>query len=225
MLVQCRPSGCSYWLLSERLCFLPTGVPQRINPLLGASNKVREAPAQTADSTTLEETARACQQGDHAAQRCLYDASHRNVYRLMVRMVGVQEASDLTQQVFLQAFAKIGQYSERAQFGTWIFRIAVNVALQYLRTTKRSQIQVLEQEPMDPSPGSDKNVDDKELLERALALLDPELRSTFLLREVEGLSYGEIAEALQIPVGTVGSRMNRARRELKQHLIDLGWEP
>lgn len=186
---------------------------------------MREVPAQTGMNVTLEETAKACRHGDHAALRRLYDASHNDVYRLMVRMVGIQEASDLTQQVFLQAFRKIGQYSAQARFGTWIYRIAVNEALQYLRTTKRSRIQVLEQEPMDPSPGSDKHVDDKELLERALGLLDPELRSTFLLREVEGLSYSEIAEALQIPAGTVGSRMNRARRELKQHLLDLGWEP
>jgi RNA polymerase sigma-70 factor (ECF subfamily) len=78
---------------------------------------------------------------------------------------------------------------------------------------------------MDLSPDSFVNVDDKELLEQGLGKLVPELRSAFLLREVEGLSYNEIAEALQIPEGTVGSRLNRARRELKQHLIELGWEP
>jgi RNA polymerase sigma-70 factor (ECF subfamily) len=84
---------------------------------------------------------------------------------------------------------------------------------------------MLEQEPRDRSPDSYQNVDDKELLEHALGLLDPELRSAFLLREVEGLSYSEIAEAVEIPAGTVGSRLNRARRELKQHLVELGWEP
>ncbi|REJ68475.1 MAG: RNA polymerase sigma factor, partial [Planctomycetota bacterium] len=62
-------------------------------------------------------------------------------------------------------------------------------------------------------------------LERALARLEPDLRSTFLLREVEDLPYGEIALALDVPEGTVGSRLNRARRELKQHLLELGWEP
>jgi RNA polymerase sigma-70 factor (ECF subfamily) len=81
------------------------------------------------------------------------------------------------------------------------------------------------QEPMDRSPDSCVSVDDKELLEYALALLEPDLRSAFLIREVEGLTYSEIAEALEIPEGTVGSRLNRARRELKQHLIELGWEP
>ena len=165
------------------------------------------------------------QAGVEAEQRLLYEASKQNVYRLMVRMVGLQEAADLTQQAFLQAFRKIGQFSGRAQFGTWIYRLAVNEALQHLRRSKRLRVLPLEEEPTDLSSDSCVNVDDTELLEEALKRLEPELRSTFLLREVEELSYTEIAEALQIPEGTVGSRMNRARRELKQHLIDLGWEP
>ncbi len=171
------------------------------------------------------EVVEACQKGDPVAQHRLYEASHQNVYRLMVRMVGIQDAADVTQQVFLQAFRKIGQFSGRSQIDTWIYRVAVNEALQHLRKSKRSQMQVLEQEPADRSPNSNENVDDKELLEQALAQLEPGLRSTFLLREVEGLSYGAIADALKIPEGTVGSRMNRARRELKQYLVELGWEP
>jgi RNA polymerase sigma-70 factor (ECF subfamily) len=78
---------------------------------------------------------------------------------------------------------------------------------------------------MDESRGQDSQAEHKELLEKALARIDPELRAIFLLREVEELSYREIAEALNIPAGTVGSRLNRARHELQQHLKDLGWEP
>jgi RNA polymerase sigma-70 factor (ECF subfamily) len=196
----------------------------RINPLFAASNMVREIDRWTTQDT-LAETVTACQRGDQVAQRRLFEASHQNVYRLMVRMVGLQDAPDLTQQVFLQAFRKISQFSGRAQVGTWIYRIAVNEALQHLRRSNRTRTSSLEREPMDHSSDRSENVDDKELLGRALDRLDPDLRSTFLLREVEGLSYSEISEALKIPEGTVGSRMNRARRELKQHLIDLGWEP
>jgi len=177
------------------------------------------------DMQETAEVVAACQKGDPLAQRRLYDASHQNVYRLVVRMVGVQDAADVTQQVFLQTFRKIGQFSGRSQFGTWIYRVAVNESLQHLRKSKRSKMQGLEQEPTDCSPSGNENVDNKEMLEQALAQLEPGLRSTFLLREVEGLSYGAIADALGIPEGTVGSRMNRARRELKQHLIELGWEP
>jgi len=186
---------------------------------------MRQTDKWTATQETLAATVEACQRGDQVAQRRLYEASHQNVYRLMVRMVGLQDAADLTQQVFLQAFRKINQFSGRAEFGTWIYRVAVNEALQHLRRSKRLRLRVLEQEPMDLSPDNQENIADKELLEQALGRLEPDLRCAFLLREVEGLSYNEIAEALQIPEGTVGSRLNRARRELKQHLIELGWEP
>ena len=68
-------------------------------------------------------------------------------------------------------------------------------------------------------------IEHKELLEAALSRVEPELLSIFVLREVQGLSYREIAEVMEIPEGTVGSRLNRARRELQQQLADLGWEP
>jgi RNA polymerase sigma-70 factor (ECF subfamily) len=67
-------------------------------------------------------------------------------------------------------------------------------------------------------------VETRELLDRALAEVEPELRSIFVLREVEGLSYDEIALALEIPMGTVASRLNRARHELQQRLRCLGWD-
>jgi RNA polymerase sigma-70 factor (ECF subfamily) len=196
----------------------------RRKELSSASNTVRGATAWTDVQEKITQIVQDCQKGDHAAQRRLYEVSHQNVYRLMVRMVGLQDAADVTQQVFLQAFRKIGQFSARSQFGTWMYRVAVNEALQHLRRSKRSRLRTLEQEPMDRSSNRQENTDDKELLEQALALLEPELRSAFLLREVEGLSYSELADALEIPSGTVGSRLNRARRELKQHLIELGWE-
>lgn len=189
------------------------------------ASKSSEGALAWADKQEAAEVVEACQNGDPVAQRRLYEVSHQNVYRLMVRMIGIQDAADITQQVFLQAFRKIGQFSGRSQFGTWIYRVAVNEALQHLRKLKRSKVQMLEQEPMDRSPNSHESFDDKDLLEQALGHLDPDLKSAFLLREVEGLSYSEIAHALQIPEGTVGSRLNRARRELKQQLIELGWEP
>jgi len=202
-----------------------------MSPLIPSSRRI--APLAASNSAgalawTDKEAAdvvEACKNGDPLAQRRLYDASHQNVYRLVVRMVGIQDAADVTQQVFLQAFRKIDQFSGRSQFGTWIYRVAVNESLQHLRKAKRSRMQTLEQEPTDGSADGNENVDDKELLEQALAQLEPDLRSTFLLREIEGFSYSAIASTLEIPEGTVGSRLNRARRELKQVLVELGWEP
>lgn len=167
----------------------------------------------------------ACRQGDRDAQRQVYESTYDSVYRLMVRMVGRQDASDLTQQTFLQAFRKIDQFCGRASFATWVYRVATNEALQHLRRSRRLQTAYLRQEPMDPCVDNCENIEDKELLERALARLEPELRAAFLLREIEGLPYNEIAQVLQIPDGTVGSRLNRARRELRKLLIELGWEP
>ncbi|MEO8498749.1 MAG: sigma-70 family RNA polymerase sigma factor [Planctomycetota bacterium] len=165
----------------------------------------------------------ACQNGDRAAHRQLYDSCHQNVFRLAVRMVGLQDAADVMQQVFLQAYRSIGQFNGRSRFETWLYRLAVNESLQHLRRNRRWRHHELDWEPMDETHQGDE-AEQKEVLDQALARIDPELRSTFLLREVEGLSYQELAEALQIPAGTVGSRLNRARRELQRHLSDLGYE-
>lgn len=188
-----------------------------------ASNENEEAgdPARTGE--TLAEIVSACQNGDEEARHQLYESCHRSVFRFVARIVGMDEAADVSQEVFLQAFRAIRQFDGRAQFTTWLYRLAVNQSLQYLRRKKRWQHQDLDWEPMDHSPDRD-NMERKDLLEQALARLDPELRAIFLLREVEGQPYQEIAKALEIPEGTVGSRLNRARRELKQHLSDLGYE-
>jgi len=166
-----------------------------------------------------------CRIGERRAQRRLYELSHRHVYRLMVRMVGLQDAADVTQQVYLQVFRKIDQFAGHSKFETWLYRLATNEALQYLRKGQRWKFQTLAQEPMNHDEPQAERQEQKELLDRALSRVEPELRLVFLLREVEGLSYGEISAAIDIPGGTVGSRLNRARRELQQHLTDLGWEP
>lgn len=164
-----------------------------------------------------------CQTGEREAQRRVYESCNRRVYRLMVRMVGFQDAADVTQQVFLQLFRKIGQFGGESKFESWLYRLAVNEALQHLRKAKRWRFGTLLSEPV--SKQRPRHEDDKEVLELALARIEPELRSVFVLREVEGLSYRDIAEAMDVPEGTVGSRLNRARRELRRHLTDLGWEP
>ena len=166
-----------------------------------------------------------CRAGERDAQQRLYELCHRQVYGLMVRMVGVQDAADVTQQVFLQLFRKIDSYAGHSKFNTWLYRLATNEALQHLRKGNRWKFQPLIREPMSQHTSTIERNEQKELLDEALSRLDPELRSVFVLREVKGLSYREIAEATDIPEGTVGSRMNRARRQLQQHLTDLGWEP
>ncbi len=166
-----------------------------------------------------------CRRGDRCAQRQLYEAFHRQIHRLMARMVNMEAAADLTQQVFLQTFRKIDQFAERGRFDRWLYRLAVNEAYQHLRRKRRDRQTALVYEPVDASVHGDRIVEQRDLMEQSLARIDPELRSILILRELEELSYREIAEILKIPEGTVGSRLNRARRELREHLLNLGWEP
>jgi RNA polymerase sigma-70 factor (ECF subfamily) len=194
----------------------------RRNNCESASNNGRETSCRL-DGPSLALVVLASQRGDRVAQRQLYDCCHPNVFRLMVRMVGRQEAAEAMQQVFLQVFRSIDQFNGHSHFVTWLYRLAVNEALQHLRRNRR-KYRTLDWEPVDDSRQTDGG-ESKELLDLALARIDSELRSIFLLREVEGLSYRDISDALQIREGTVGSRLNRARRELKQHLSDLGFEP
>jgi RNA polymerase sigma-70 factor (ECF subfamily) len=138
-------------------------------------------------------------------------------------MVGRQDADDVTQQVFLQVLRKIGQFSGQSQLATWLYRVGVNECLQHLRRSGRHRIALLEHDPVYRFAGGTQQSEHAELLERSLQRLDPDLRALFLLREVENLSYREIASALDVSEGTVASRLNRARRLLRQYLVELGW--
>lgn len=197
----------------------------RRNSLPAASNRAdRGVDAWQGMDNASPHTVTACQQGDRAAQRQLYEQCQERVFRLVCRMVGIQDASDLTQQVFLQTFRTIGQFAGASRFETWLYRLTVNECLQFLRRARRKPCEGLSHEPVDHRPADAVRVQHQELLDRGLARLDPELRCIFLLREVEGLAYRDIAIALEISEGTVGSRLNRARTELKERLIELGWE-
>jgi RNA polymerase sigma-70 factor (ECF subfamily) len=158
-----------------------------------------------------------CRQGRDLAWRQLYDACHAPVYRLAARMVGEEDAADVTQQTFLQAFRGMPQFDGRSKFQTWMHRLAVNESLQHLRRKHRHPSQSLDHPPADNRNDAN-DVDHRDALAYALGRIDPQLRAIFHLREVEGLSYREIAEVVHLPEGTVASRLSRARHELRQHL-------
>ncbi|MEX2113381.1 MAG: sigma-70 family RNA polymerase sigma factor [Pirellulales bacterium] len=178
-----------------------------------------------AASDPLADVVAGCQRGDRHAQRLLYEHCHERLFRLLVRLVGRQDAPDLLQQVFLRVFQKIGQFSGRARFETWVYRLAINECLQFRRQRARTFCAMHAEEPVDPAADHTQRALQQELMERALAQLAPDLRAIFVLREVEGLSYRRIAETLQIKEGTVGSRLNQARTQLRIHLVELGWKP
>lgn len=176
-------------------------------------------------SSSVTDIVSACQQGDRSAQRALYEEFHRQVYRLAKRMVGQGDADDLAQEIFLRVFQKIGQFDNRSEFPTWLYRVATNECLQHLRSRAKKSEATLPDEVRSSSTPSSPPLDDNELLQVALDRLEPDLRSIFLLREVEELNYCELSKTLEISEGTVASRLNRARKQLRQHLVELGWNP
>lgn len=181
------------------------------------SNKAR-------DAQTIDDYVSACHFGGRGAQQRLYEYCNKRVYRLLLRMVGLDDAEDLLQQVFLQVFRTMTQFSGQSRFESWLYRVAVNEALQHLRKQRRRRCVSLESDLMDRKPDQEREFDHKELIGHALARLEPDLRSVFLLRELENQSYAEISAAMKIPEGTVASRLNRARQFLKQYLTESGWE-
>ncbi len=194
----------------------------RRNMSAGASKPIASNPGPTRVDPAL--VAR-CQSGNPTAQRELYEACMPRVYRLATRLVGPQDAADVTQTIFLQAFSRLDQFQGAARFETWLYRLAVNEALQFLRRQKRHRSVPLETEPSANRDRSCLALEARELLDLAFAQIDPDLRAIFLLRESEQMSYEEIAETLEIPAGTVGSRLNRARKQLQSVLSRLGWAP
>lgn len=165
----------------------------------------------------LDEIIQGCLGGDRSAQRTLYERYCRRVYRLALRMVGRQDAADVTQEVFLRVFAGLANFRGHADFSTWLYRVAVNECLLHLRR-RPDRCEPLAHDPVSQAVGPERRVEQAELLERAIEQLDEPLRVVFLLREVEGLSYDQIAAALEIPPGTVASQLSRARASLRAFL-------
>lgn len=171
----------------------------------------------------LAEVVANCRKGDAQAQRELVLQTQERVFRVVVRLVGWQDAEDVSQQVYLQVFRQIGRFHGESSFGTWLYRVTVNEALQHLRRRRRRRWISLSWEPEEDQPDRQESPEARELLDHALARIEPDLRAVFILRELEGLCYESIGAALGIPPGTVASRLNRARTDLQQQLRRLGW--
>jgi RNA polymerase sigma-70 factor (ECF subfamily) len=141
------------------------------------------------------------------------------------------DAIELAQETFVRAYENLAKFESRSSFSTWLYRIAANLAIDFWRREGRHV--VLHGEDADneisrlasPEGDSFKELSRTELsqrLKKALGELTPEHRAVILLREVEGLSYDEISDALQCPRGTVMSRLHYARTHLRAILQDLG---
>ncbi|MDE2127513.1 MAG: sigma-70 family RNA polymerase sigma factor [Armatimonadetes bacterium] len=131
-----------------------------------------------------------------------------------------REAEDVAQEAFIKAFRQIGQFRAESGFYAWLYRIVVNLCLDKMRRKH-----VTAEVSLDAAPpalaASSPDLDKKILVQQLLNSLSPTIRAALLLRDVEGFDYAEIAVLLEIPVGTVRSRLNAARKQFRQRWLAL----
>jgi len=171
--------------------------------------------------------------GDQAAYAQLVEEQAARIYRLALRMMGNEaDAEDVLQETFLSAFRSIDSFEERSSLSTWLYRIATNAALMRLRRKEPEQVSV--DEPLERDDGDllprqffdfcclpeDDLLRDEARAEmlRAIEELPATLRSVFVLRDIEGLSTEETANALDLSISAVKSRLMRARLKLRERL-------
>lgn len=165
--------------------------------------------------------------GSREHQKRIYDLLASRVYRVIRKIVGTNNADDVMQDFVIQLFAKLGQFRFESSLETWAHRMAVNQSLQYLRKSSREDQRVRKvafSTNMSEDPNIQRQVDDAEVLHFAMEQISGEQRAILHMKEIEGLGYEDIAGVLGIPEGTVGSRLNKARKDLRTSLIHLGWE-
>ncbi len=174
---------------------------------------------QTTDGTTLQDEwlVRRSKAGDAEAFGQIVTRHQPAVYRVVRGILGdPAESEDVAQEVFLKAYANLARFRGESSIFTWLYRIAVNEAL---RARKRRHLQPLEAaedaEAPCPETAPDEEAPTLATLRRLMAMLPDDHRVIITLRDLEGLSYQEIAETLDLPIGTVESRIFRARRELR----------
>jgi RNA polymerase sigma-70 factor (ECF subfamily) len=170
-----------------------------------------------------ELTARA-KRGDEAAERALYDAHVDRVYWLAYRLSGRRDlAQDFTQDVFIRAFERIGDYRGDAPFKAWLRAITMSVVLNGLRKVKRfdQRETLLDEAATVALTTRDAEPDLKERLAQAIDALPEGCRVTFLMHDVEGFTHEEIGAALGTTAGTSKAQLSRARAKLRIALADF----
>jgi RNA polymerase sigma-70 factor (ECF subfamily) len=171
--------------------------------------------------------------GDQAAYAKLVEDNATAIYRLALRMMGNEaDAEDVLQETFLSAFKSIDRFEGRSSLSTWLYRIASNAALMRLRRNEPEQVSVDEPVERDDGEMMPRQFFDfcclpeedllreeaREQMKQAIDDLPPTLRSVFVLRDIEGLSTAETAEALDLSESAVKSRLMRARLKLRDGL-------
>jgi RNA polymerase sigma-70 factor (ECF subfamily) len=184
-----------------------------------------------ASSPELDSLIERCLNGDQAAWTDIVRLYWRRVFNIAYKFVGRHdEAEDLTQDVFLKLFRSLGTFDRRANFSTWLISVSRNLCIDHYRSVRREReainpdVDVVQL----PQPSREANAltaleerDRVTLVRAALERLTPSLRAAIVLRDLQELSYQDIATQLHLPEGTVKSRINRGRAELARQIARM----
>jgi RNA polymerase sigma-70 factor, ECF subfamily len=209
---------------------------RREKPSIPGGTEDDDADRQDPDRELVERA----RQGDREAFRLLFQKHHRRAYALAYGVVhNADDALDVVQEAFLKAHRHLQNFEGAAGFFTWLYRIVMNVAIDHLR--KQGRVSTVDYDDamahMEEAPGTPEGLlprvvggnphkelarrDLREKIDEALAKLSPNHRAVLLMREVEGLSYEEMADAMKCSKGTIMSRLFHARRYMQKHMLEL----
>jgi RNA polymerase sigma-70 factor (ECF subfamily) len=181
-----------------------------------------DQPATSPDA--IETLIQRCLHGDQLAWAQIVQQYRRKVFNVAYKFVGrPDEAEDLTQDIFLKVFRSLNTFDRRANFQTWLISVSRNLCIDHYRSIRKERetidrtVDASELAPASREPGAMAAIEQQDrvaLLRQALAGLPDTLRTAVVMRDIQELSYQEIAERLDLPEGTVKSRINRGRAEL-----------
>tara|TARA_B110000014_G_scaffold189709_1_gene138488 strand:+ start:18071 stop:18658 length:588 start_codon:yes stop_codon:yes gene_type:complete len=165
----------------------------------------------------------AAQNGDSQALEILLKNHYEKIWGICKRlMINDQDALDATQESLIAIATRINKFERRSKFSTWLYRVTTNICFDELRKKSRIPIPDSESEQLEISIDSsfEKQIDDKLLINEVLNLLPNEFKTALVLRDLCDLNYDEISEILNIPIGTVRSRISRGRSAISNYLTN-----
>jgi len=182
-------------------------------------------------SDSIEILIERCLRGDQSAWEVVVRQHWRKVFNVAYKFVGkYDEAEDLAQEIFLKMFKSLDTFDRRANFQTWLVSVSRNLCIDHYRSVRKERetidrgVDASELSPSAPGEGPVAALEQRDrvaLLRRALSTLPETLRTAVILRDIQELSYQEIADQLRLPEGTVKSRINRGRNELARQIRKL----
>jgi RNA polymerase sigma-70 factor (ECF subfamily) len=176
-------------------------------------------PASAADDDDSDD-ARAAAAGDRRAFQRLYRRHIERIHGAVFRLAGYDHAraEDLTQEAFVRAWQKLPGFRHESAFGTWLYRLAVNVALMEIRARRADPVGFMDEDQLPDHGGTPFCAAEREELERAIGMLPPRARAVLVLHDVEGWRHDEIAVEMEMAVGTSKAQLHRARQLLRRAL-------